>query len=67
MERVSYDVITPSAARGILAGKVGKADEIRERCYLFADWTLVLLIAIANQCFAVPFSIFLACVKSKPS
>ena len=58
VERVSYDVITPSAARGILAGKVGKADEIRERCYLFADWTLVLLIAIANQCFAVPFSIF---------
>jgi len=28
---------------------------------------LVLLIAIANQCFAVRFSIFLACVKSKPS
>ena len=37
VERVSYDVITPSAARGILAGKVGKADEIRERCCLFSD------------------------------
>ena len=37
VERVSYDVITPSAARGILAGKVSGADRIRERCYLFAD------------------------------